>query len=101
MPTATAAHVLPWPSLISPPPIGLEAAGYDSAREPCVIAPPRMETVEFQFGTGRLFVVTLVTAVPATWDRNVSPAILMLRSCSAFPLKSRLLRTALGYMRAP
>ena len=24
---AFAAHVLPWPSLISPPPIGLEAAG--------------------------------------------------------------------------
>src|ERR1039458_237327 len=38
MPTATAAHVLPWPSLISPPPIGLEAAGYGSAREPSVIA---------------------------------------------------------------
>src|ERR1039458_2019632 len=33
MPTATAAHVLPWPSLISPPPIGLEAAGRESP--PC------------------------------------------------------------------
>src|SRR5579859_5452633 len=67
----------------------------------CVMFVPRTETVEFQFGTGLEFVVTLVTAVPATTDKLDSPDILMPRSCSALALKSRLLSTPLGYRRAP
>ena len=59
---------------------------------------PAMTTVEFQFGIGREFVVTFVTAVWAATESQESPAILMLRSCSAFPLKSSDLEHCTGVL---
>src|SRR6185437_3433086 len=60
-----------------------------------------MLTVVFQFGTGRKFDVTFVTADEATVDSHESPDIFTPRSCSAFPEKSMFFRHADGYCRAP
>ena len=66
-----------------------------------LIVLPATTTVVSQFGIGREFVVTFVTAVPAMLDSHESPVIRMPRSCSALPDRSRVLRAANAYCRAP